>query len=111
MLAPVLKAAGYAVTAVGSGEDAISLLKKTPRFDVVITDIDMPDMNGFDLAEAIKADSRIAGVPIIALSSLTSPAAVARGRQAGFRAFVPKFDRQGLVAALKEATVAWEQAA
>ena len=50
-------------------------------------------------------------VPIIALSSMMSPAAIERGRQAGFHDYVAKFDRQGLIAALKETTVEWVEAA
>ncbi len=111
MLTPVLKAAGYDVTSVGGAEDALALVKKGQRFDLVVSDIEMPGMNGFDLAEALRADPRTARLPIIALSSITSPAAIERGRQAGFHDFVAKFDRQGLIAALKESAVEWNQAA
>jgi two-component system, chemotaxis family, sensor kinase CheA len=111
MLSPVLKAAGYDVTSVGGAEDALALVKKGQRFDLVVSDIEMPGMNGFDFAEALRADPRGAHVPIIALSSIASPAAIERGRQAGFHDFVAKFDRQGLIAALKEAAVEWNQAA
>jgi two-component system, chemotaxis family, sensor kinase CheA len=78
---------------------------------MIVSDIEMPGMNGFDLAEALRADPRSANVPIIALSSITSPAAIERGRQAGFHDFVAKFDRQGLIAALKESTFELSQAA
>jgi two-component system chemotaxis sensor kinase CheA len=111
MLVPVLKAAGYDVTAVGAPDDALALLKKGEKYDVIVSDIEMPGMNGFELAEAIRADARSAQVPIIALSSMTSPASIERGRQAGFHDFVAKFDRQGLIAALKESTVEWVEAA
>jgi two-component system chemotaxis sensor kinase CheA len=111
MLTPVLKAAGYDVTSVGGAEDALALVKKGQHFDLVVSDIEMPGMNGFDLAEALRADPRSARLPIIALSSMTSPAAIERGRQAGFHDFVAKFDRQGLIAALKESAVEWNQAA
>jgi len=111
MLVPVLKAAGYNVTAVAAGEEALALIKKGARFDAIVSDIEMPGMNGFELAEAIRADARSAHVPIIALSSLTSPATIERGRQAGFHDFVAKFDRQGLIAALKETTVEFVEAA
>ena len=84
---------------------------KGTKFDVVVSDIEMPGMNGFELAEAIRADARTAQIPIIALSSITSPATIERGRQAGFHDFVAKFDRQGLIAALKESTVEWSEAA
>ena len=50
-------------------------------------------------------------MPIIALSSLISPAAIERGRQAGFYDYVAKFDRPGLIAALKEQTAEMNQAA
>jgi two-component system chemotaxis sensor kinase CheA len=111
MLLPVLRATGYEVTAVGSGTEALSLMKAGRTFDVVISDIEMPEMSGFDLAEAVRADSRHQNVPIIALSSLTSAEALERGRQAGFDDYVAKFDRPGLIAALKENTASMEQAA
>jgi two-component system chemotaxis sensor kinase CheA len=111
MLVPVMKAAGYDVTAVGAADEALALVKKGERFDVIVSDIEMPGMNGFELAEAIRADARGAHVPIIALSSMTSPASIERGRQAGFHDFVAKFDRQGLIAALKESVVEWAEAA
>ena len=111
MLVPVLKAAGYDVTAAPGGEEALAVIKKGQKFDVIVSDIEMPGMNGFELAEAIRADARAANTPIIALSSLTSPASIERGRQAGFHDFVAKFDRQGLIAALKETSAEWAEAA
>src|SRR5262249_43885238 len=111
MLVPVLKAAGYSVTAVGAADEALAIVKKGQRFDVIISDIEMPGMNGFELAEAIRSDGRAAQTPIIALSSITSPATIERGRQAGFHDFVAKFDRQGLIAALKETSAEWAEAA
>ncbi|BCJ89970.1 ATPase [Terrihabitans soli] len=111
MLLPVLRATGYEVTAVGSGPEALNLMKAGQTFDVVVSDIEMPEMSGFDLAEAVRADSRHANVPIIALSSLTTADALERGRKAGFDDYVAKFDRPGLIAALKENTAQMEHAA
>ena len=54
--------------------------------------------------ETIRADQNLSEMPIIAVSSLMSPAAIERGRQAGFHDYVAKFDRPGLIAALKEQT-------
>ena len=104
MLAPVLKAAGYQVTTVGAAGEALELIGAGQQFDVVLTDIEMPDMNGFDFAAAIRGDPRTAEVPIIALSSMVSPEAIERGRAVGFHDYVAKFDRPGLIAALKEQT-------
>jgi two-component system chemotaxis sensor kinase CheA len=104
MLAPVLKAAGYAVTAAASVDEALATLQGSRRFDVVVTDIEMPGRDGFELASAMRANARTAHVPIIGLSSLVSPDAIERGRQVGLHDYVAKFDRQGLIAALKEQT-------
>jgi two-component system chemotaxis sensor kinase CheA len=104
MLTPVLQAAGYEVTAVGSAQEALAMLKDGATFDVAITDIEMPDMDGFEFAEAVRGDARTVDLPIIALSSVVSADAVERGRQVGFHDYVAKFDRQGLIAALKEQT-------
>ena len=104
MLTPVLQAAGYVVTTAASARDALALLSEGQAFDVAITDIEMPDMDGFQFAESVRGDPRIGNFPIIALSSVVSPEAIERGRRVGFHDYVAKFDRQGLIAALKEQT-------
>jgi two-component system chemotaxis sensor kinase CheA len=111
MLSPVLKAAGYEVTAVSSGHEALAMLNKGRRFDALVTDIDMPDMDGFTLAEAVRSEQRFGEIPIIALSSSSSPESIERGRKVGFHDYVAKFDRQSLIAALKEQTADIIQAA
>ncbi|TYL75341.1 hybrid sensor histidine kinase/response regulator [Bradyrhizobium cytisi] len=103
MLAPVLKAAGYRVRTAPTAQEGLAALR-AQSFDVVLTDIEMPDMNGFEFAEVIRSDSNLGAMPIIGLSALVSPAAIERGRQAGFHDYVAKFDRPGLIAALKEQT-------
>jgi two-component system, chemotaxis family, sensor kinase CheA len=111
MLAPVLKAAGYAVTTVASAPLALALMESGRRFDVIVTDIEMPEMDGFELASALRANPRIAEVPIIGLSSLVSAEAIERGKRVGLYDYVAKFDRQGLIAALKEQTADVSRAA
>ena len=111
MLGPVLKAAGFDVTTAEGGEEALELIRQGGSFDVIVSDIDMPRMNGFELAESVRRDPRSAQVPIIALSAVTAPATIERGRQAGFHDFVAKFDRTGLIAVLKETTNNWVEAA
>jgi two-component system chemotaxis sensor kinase CheA len=102
MLQPVLQAAGFRATSVGSGAEALQLLEDGHPFDVVVTDVEMPEMDGYQLAQALHRHPRGAEIPVIALSSIVSADAIARGRQAGFHDYVAKFDRQGLLAALKE---------
>jgi len=111
MLAPVLKAAGYRVRVAPNAQEGLAALRSGQSFDVVLTDIEMPDMNGFEFAETIRGDQHLNHVPIIGLSSLVSPAAIERGRQAGFHDYVAKFDRPGLIAALKEQTAELSRAA
>ncbi|MEH2611125.1 hybrid sensor histidine kinase/response regulator [Bradyrhizobium sp. AZCC 1693] len=111
MLAPVLKAAGYKVRVAVNAQEGLAALRSNQTYDVVLTDIEMPDMNGFEFAETIRADNNLSTMPIIALSSLVSPAAIERGRQAGFHDYVAKFDRPGLIAALKEQTAEVRNAA
>ncbi|MTV11750.1 MULTISPECIES: hybrid sensor histidine kinase/response regulator [Bradyrhizobium] len=111
MLAPVLKAAGYKVRTAGGAQEGLAALRSGQSFDVVLTDIEMPEMNGFEFAENIRSDHNLIGLPIIALSAMVSPAAIERGRQAGFHDYVAKFDRPGLIAALKEQTAELRRAA
>jgi two-component system, chemotaxis family, sensor kinase CheA len=111
MLAQVLKAAGYRVRVAPNAQEGLVALRSGQAFDVVLTDIEMPDMNGFEFAETIRADQHLHAMPIIALSSMVSPAAIERGRLAGFHDYVAKFDRPGLIAALKEQTAELNRAA
>ena len=104
MLTPVLQAAGYQVTATASAHEALAMIKHGRAFDVVITDIEMPEMDGFEFAKNLRGDPRNADLPVIALSSVVSAEAIERGRQVGFHDYVAKFDRRGLIAALKEQT-------
>lgn len=102
MLGPVLKAAGYEVTICSAASEALAVLDRDPSYEVVVSDIEMPEMSGFELCEAIRRQPATRDIPIIALSSLCTPAAIERGRQAGFNDYVAKFDRPGLIASLKE---------
>jgi two-component system, chemotaxis family, sensor kinase CheA len=111
MLAPLIKAAGYKVIAVGSGADALAALQADSRIDVIVTDIEMPDIDGFALAQAIRRMPATATRPIIALAAMASDETIARGRAAGFHDFVAKFDRPGLIAAIKEQSADLDRAA
>src|SRR5690606_601631 len=90
------------VTVCGSAQQALARISDGRRYDVVISDIEMPEMNGFEFAEAVRATSDMQDVPIIALSSLCTPEAIERGRSVGFTDYVAKSDRAGLVDALKD---------
>jgi two-component system chemotaxis sensor kinase CheA len=111
MLTPLIKAAGCNVVAVGSAAEAFETLGLARRFDLVITDIEMPEMDGFCFAEKLRSMPATAGLPIIAITAMVSTEAIARGRALGFYDFVAKFDRTGLIAAIKEQGADIERAA
>ena len=74
---------------------------RTGSFDLCIFDVMMPRKDGFTLARSIKDHKRAKDWPVIALSAFTGPAAEARAKQVGMFAYVAKFDRPGLMTALK----------
>lgn len=103
MLSPVLSAAGYDVVTAINPVEALKMLRDNPaQFDIVVSDIEMPEMDGFEFAETLNKDDKLNQLPIVALSSHISPGAIERGREVGFYDYVAKFDREGLVTALKE---------
>jgi CheY-like chemotaxis protein len=79
-------------------------------FDLIVSDIDMPEMDGIVLAERIKADQAWRGIPLIALSSHSNARLVEKCR-AGYVSYVGKFDRQRLVTALQDCRKQWGLAA
>jgi two-component system, chemotaxis family, sensor kinase CheA len=111
LLAPLIKAAGYQVVAVASAAEALAAVRSGKRFDLVVTDIEMPEMDGFALAEVLRSTPSTAALPVIALSAMVSAEAIERGRAVGFHDFVAKFDRAGLISAIKEQSVELERAA
>ena len=76
-----------------------------PMYEIVsaiLTDVEMPGMDGYVLTRKIKADKRFAGIPVIMHSSLSSEANISIGTQVGADAYVPKFDPQELANVLKK---------
>jgi two-component system chemotaxis sensor kinase CheA len=105
LLVPTLAAAGYRVTALGSAAAALALREAGTMFDVILSDIEMPDMNGYEFARAVRAEGPWANLPMIALSARTDPADVELGREAGFTDYVAKFERDALLESLKQCLV------
>ncbi|MHA1164275.1 MAG: chemotaxis protein CheW, partial [Alphaproteobacteria bacterium] len=102
MLAPLLSASGYSVTLAESGKQALALRDSGAQFDIIVSDIEMPDMDGITFAQNVCSDPAWKDTPIIALSSHTAPHIIEKSRQAGFVDFVGKFDREGLMESIKD---------
>nr|MDJ0514601.1 chemotaxis protein CheW [Methyloceanibacter sp.] len=111
MLTPVLRGIGYDMTVAGSAQEALDLKVAGARFDIVVSDIEMPRMNGLDLARAIRADATWDTVPMIGLSSQHSPRLAEACRLVGFDVLVDKFDRRALIQALEKWRAYREEAA
>ncbi|MHB9111363.1 MAG: hybrid sensor histidine kinase/response regulator [Thermoleophilia bacterium] len=94
----ILEAAGYLVQTAIDGEDALEYLLKQPA-DCVVTDIEMPRMNGFDLTSAIRKNRDFKDTPVIMVTSCSSDDDRKRGLDVGANAYVIKgsFDQQNLL--------------
>ncbi|MCU0886556.1 MAG: chemotaxis protein CheW [Rubritepida sp.] len=102
LVVPAVTAAGYDVTTVVNGREALGLRDAGEMFDAIVSDIEMPEMDGVSLALAVREGGSWARLPMIALSSRSTPADVTRGREAGFSDYIGKFDREALLASLQE---------
>ena len=100
LMAPVLSVAGFSVTTASSGEEAMSLCERGMKFDIIVSDIEMPGMDGFELAAAIRASDSWRNTPLVALSVHQAMSDLERGRSVGFNDYVAKFDRTALLATL-----------
>ena len=80
---------GFAVTAARNGKEALSLMKKS-RPVIVISDIIMPEMDGYELCHHIKKDPKLRDVPVILLTQLSDPQDIIKGLQAGANNFITK---------------------
>lgn len=72
------------------GEDAIKFLKSNPKYDMILLDLTMPKIGGFEVMEAINADEKIKGTPIIILSNLGEKNDIERGVSLGAKKFLVK---------------------
>jgi two-component system, chemotaxis family, sensor kinase CheA len=101
-LTPFLMGAGYNVTTSKSAEDALDLHEKGYDFDIIVTDIEMPGISGFEFAHIIRNSKKWHDKPIIALSAYTSDENLERGKSLGIENYISKLDRERLLETLAQ---------
>ncbi|MBB5693127.1 hybrid sensor histidine kinase/response regulator [Muricoccus pecuniae] len=101
MLVPALGAAGFEVVATTTGAQALKLREAGELFDVIVSDIEMPELDGLGLARAVRDGGSWNRTPMVALTSHSDEEWVRRSAEAGFDRHVPKFDRDALLDALR----------
>ncbi len=111
LLKPLLTASGYKVTLATTASEALEMREQGLRFDLIVSDIDMPEMNGFEFAEEVRDVGPWQEIPMVALSANNSEARSKRGKEAGFDNYVEKLDRDTLIKAIEEQICEQETAA
>jgi len=89
MIGLFLKHAGYEVVTADSAQAALRIAKEQV-FDVIISDIGMPEMNGYELAESLRTRAEYQGIPIIAVTGYSEYDDRSRALQSGFNAHLTK---------------------
>jgi signal transduction histidine kinase len=99
----LLESHGYEVVAAGHGGEALAILA-TRRPTLIITDINMPEMDGYELCVRIKDDPHLKALPVILLTSLSEPKDILRGLECGADNFVVKpYDDEFLISRVRNA--------
>jgi len=110
LLSAALAQAGFDVHLAEDGEDGLQRLQETSP-DVVITDINMPRLDGFGFIEAIRGSHLNRSLPILVLTTESAPELKARARAAGATGWIVKpFDETKLVAAIERVAVPRDEA-
>ncbi len=102
LVAGILEASGYKVTTAFDGIDGLTRLRGG-NFDLVVSDVDMPRMSGFDLTAKIRSDRRLADLPVVLVTALASREDQERGMEAGANAYIVKsdFDQSNLLEVIR----------
>lgn len=103
MTSLILGGAGYEVVQATNGAEGLE--KLSPDIDLVITDFNMPGMNGIEVIRSIREGDAARSVPILMLTTESEAEKKQQGREAGATAWMTKpFDKEGLLATVKKIT-------
>jgi PAS domain S-box-containing protein len=90
LLRDLLEAEGYQVESVATGEALFETLELAPDVDLLVLDLMLPGMSGYEVIEGLRAEARFARIPILVLSALGSPSARVRGLKDGADDYMAK---------------------
>jgi two-component system, chemotaxis family, sensor kinase CheA len=95
----ILETAGYHVQVAHNGREALRQIGEIADLDLVMTDVQMPEMDGFELLEAIRADRDHSSLPVVVVTTLGDEQSRKRGAEAGADAYVVKqeYDQEALL--------------
>jgi two-component system chemotaxis sensor kinase CheA len=100
-VAKVLTDAGHEVTMANDGKEGLDILEKHPgKFQLIISDIEMPRMNGFEFAKAIRKNATLAQLPLLALSSRADKNHTDEGLKSGYDMYLEKLRPEVLLGAI-----------
>ena len=103
LVAMTLKKSGYEVVEASDGKDALTKLSSVGKVDLIITDLNMPNMDGIELIKTLKADIKYKFIPVIMLTTESQEAKKEEGRKAGAKAWIVKpFKPDVLVSVVKK---------
>ena len=98
-----LEAQGYHVTVVGNGKLASELLEAENNFDLLITDIEMPELSGLELVKRIRGGSGSSkNIPVIAITTLFGEEDLKKGREVGINTYLKKLDKEQVLSAVHD---------
>jgi len=108
LLKNIFEAAGYAVRTTVDGIEALSALREE-EFDLVISDVEMPRLDGFDLCSRIRDEARFSELPVMLVTSLESPEDRERGIGVGANAYITKggFDQTTVLETARQLIQTW----
>lgn len=100
-----LSQAGFEVVEASDGKEGVSAVARNPKIAMVISDVNMPNMNGLDMVAELKKNPSNRALPIIMLTTEGQPALIKQAKEAGAMGWIVKpFNASQLVATVKKLT-------
>lgn len=102
LMIPLFSLSGFQIVMVDNGVEGLKVLEEDKNFNAVVTDIEMPEMDGYEFAQEIRKRSSLVHMPIIALSSKVSEEDVQHGIECGFTSHLSKTDQKVILEVLEQ---------